>query len=322
MLNVSALKEYKFNDLNMRASNDEMLNKLTTLLSSGDFQTRRGGKDFNPLSTTTVKNNLDTYLSLHSIKYDKKFTQAYLDNTNFYQADIEEEGGNQRMRFRNDERQVVGDYDFTKNGGFNASFNNPTDYYVEPFKLKDGAIIMDFGREDESFKVATKITKVTPTSITTVGTVIESAMPEYPVGMTKSEVWYTSKKAAIAFAAKRTPKSTDNSEILLSNIKTKTDKYDLESSAFTNFPIESSWSKSGYPISEISADLPNNVWSFNITNNDTSNIYEYSNDILDGNKYDIETFEYISMANVRYTSGGTDTCTKVSFNDFVYVLCK
>ena len=192
VLDLSKLEDYNFS-----ATPATVQASIETVFADNNFAQYRDAMNNSVLSDSAVKSNMDNYIANNSIEYTKRFTQAYLDTHDFYQIDTEEEGGNQRFRFRNGERQTVGDGDSSATGGFNATFDNPNDFYTEPFELKDGKIIMTFSSEGKSLKISTTITAISKTAVTTLGTVLESTMSEYPVGMTKIEIWYTDKQEAL-----------------------------------------------------------------------------------------------------------------------------
>lgn len=180
ILNIAALKDYNFNDLNLSGTTTNMESKLATLLATGDFQTLRGGTDFGLINATAVKSAMDNYLENNSIEYDKKFTQAYLDNAVFYKSSDE------YPQYMN---KYVGGYiyfagDEEGDMGWNSTFSTATSTYT----LVDGIIDAHF---DDGNHATFEITEVTDTYIKTLGKLVGT-------NTTREDLWYTDKETAIA----------------------------------------------------------------------------------------------------------------------------
>lgn len=199
ILNISALKDFNLSDFNISSSAGTIEGQLTTLLATGSFQTIRGGTDFGLLDGATVKAAMDSYLDANAIKYDKKFTQAYLDKNYFYTVDSK---GPRIEYFNNGQLYFAGDSYNDDNGvlvvgaGYDGVFNIDGSG-VATYTLEDGNIITNFEGDGKLLKISSKIVEITETSITVLGTVTESNIADYPVGMTKTEIWYTDKETAV-----------------------------------------------------------------------------------------------------------------------------
>ncbi|MDF1876737.1 hypothetical protein JHD47_02780 [Sulfurimonas sp. SAG-AH-194-L11] len=197
VLDLSKLQDFNFSasDFNLSTTPTVIKGHIDILFADNTFSAYRDDTNNTVLDETGVKLVMDNYIDTNSINYDKKFTQAYLNSVDFYRIDIPEQGGNYRLRFRDNQRQIVGDYSVD---GWNATFDNPADFYTVPFEIVDGKIIMTFIIDGSSLKVSTVITSISEGSITTIGTALESTVSSIPVGTTKTEIWYTTRAAAEA----------------------------------------------------------------------------------------------------------------------------
>lgn len=176
ILNVLALKDYNLSDFHISDTNLE--SKLTTLLATPDFQTRRGGTNFGLIDSTTAKNAMDTFIATDSIKYDKKFTQAYLDAIVFYKTS--DEYPQYKNKYYNGYVYFAGDED---NGlGWNDNFSTATSTYT----IVNGVINASFDNGDN---VTLEITEVTEDYLVVTGKLGSDI---------RTQKWYTSKEAAIA----------------------------------------------------------------------------------------------------------------------------
>ena len=189
ILNVDKLKDFNFSDFDLSKSNADLETKLTTLLASADFQTVRGGTAFGLLNTTTVKTAMDSYIQDNSVKYDKKFTQSFLDTHDFYVTDVEY--GSQIQRFNNGELYYAGDSYTDDNGvfvqgaGFDGIFNIDGSG-VATYTIDNG--IVSIAYDGGSFIVTTKILNISDNFI--------EVFQQASNGKTRTVKWYTDKQAA------------------------------------------------------------------------------------------------------------------------------
>ena len=197
VLDLSKLKDFSFtlSDFNLSVSPATIKGKIQVLFADASFTSFRDNTNNTVLDETAVKTSMDTYIKENSTKFDKKFTQDYLDTVDFYMVD--DEDGAQRMRFRGSERQVVGDGDSSATGGFNANFDTPADFYTTSGKLIDGNLEINFGQASNTLTVLSQITSITDDAIYVTSKVTKSTIASLPVGLTKNETWYTNKNAAI-----------------------------------------------------------------------------------------------------------------------------
>jgi len=177
ILNISALQDYNLSDFNISDTNANLESKLTTLLATGEFQTLRGGTAFGLLDSTTVKNAMDSFLADNSVKYDKKFTQAFLDNTVFYKTS--DEYPQYKNQYRNGSIYFAGDEENSQ--GWDTDFTTASSTYV----IEDGLLKASFSNGDE---VTVKIISITDTSIE-----VEETHVVYG---SRTSTWYITKEAA------------------------------------------------------------------------------------------------------------------------------
>ena len=190
-LDLSKLKDYNFttSDFNLNADPRTVQASIETIFADNNFAQYRDDTNNSVLSQSDVKTNMDNYIDNNSIQYTKEFTQAYLDTHDFY--DYDATYGQQRIRFRDNQKQIVGDDSST---GFEATFDDPSTFYSVPFKLENGNIIFFL---ETGTSVSINIITVSENNLEVLYTIITSTNPEYPVGSFTNKTWYTDKQAAL-----------------------------------------------------------------------------------------------------------------------------
>jgi len=189
ILDLSLLKDANLSDVNLSATTSDMETTLGNLFDDDRFATNYSGSVL--LDAAAVKGTMDSYIEDNAMKYDKKFTQAYLDTVDFYVAD--KEYGSQIQRFDGGELYYAGDsytdHDtglVVQGDGYNGVFNIDGSG-VASYTLNNGNIVIAYG--GGSFIITTKILEVTDTYVK----VFQSA----PTGETRTVKWYTDKDEAI-----------------------------------------------------------------------------------------------------------------------------
>lgn len=178
ILNISALKDYNLSNFNISDTNANLESRLTTLLATGEFQTLRGGTAFGLLDSGIVKNSMDSFLANNSVKYDKKFTQAFLDHTVVYRTSSEYP--QYKNKFIDGKIYFAGD---DANGqGWDSTFSN--DGINSTYTLQDGIIHTSFS---DGHNPTYEITEVTDNYLLVTGRLGSDS---------RVETWYTSKEAA------------------------------------------------------------------------------------------------------------------------------
>ena len=193
VLDLSKLQDFNFtaSDFNLSAQTTDVKGKIDILFADNNFAAFRDDTNNTVLDSTAVKAAMDSYIASNSTKYDKKFTQSYLDNTDFYAVD---DLGPLIMRFDNGQLYYAGDSYKDDNDnivvgeGFNGVFNIDGSG-IAGYTLENGVITIGYG--GGSYKATIEITAVTDTSIT----VFQKGISD---GKTKTVTWYTDKNAAIA----------------------------------------------------------------------------------------------------------------------------
>ncbi len=189
VLDLSKLKDYNFtsSDFNLSATTATVEAKIDILFADNSFSSFRDTTNNNVIDATTVKSNMDTYINTNSINFDKKFTQAYLDNTDFYATD---DLGPLIMRFDNGQLYYAGDSYEDDNGqvvqgaGWNGIFDIDGSGVAE-YTLENGVISIVYG--GGSFIVTTKIIEITNDYV--------KVFQQRTDGETQTLKWYTSKEA-------------------------------------------------------------------------------------------------------------------------------
>ncbi|MDF1884330.1 hypothetical protein JHD49_10285 [Sulfurimonas sp. SAG-AH-194-C21] len=183
LLDLSKLRDYNFtaNDFNLSATTATIKAKIDTLFADNDFASYRDASNNSVIDATTVKSNMDAFITSNSIVYDKKFTQAYLGSHVFYSR-VDGTPDLFETRFIDGKVQAVGGNNIVQT----------------TYELKDGKLIQLYIGNGIRFKISYVITSISGTSITVLATVIESTglTAETAVGSIKSEIIYTNKVAA------------------------------------------------------------------------------------------------------------------------------
>ncbi len=85
VLDLSKLKDYNFtDDINITAAPSALQTKLSTLLSTGSFQTKVDDTNLTLLTETEVKNNMDAFIGNYTTENLKMFTETYIAGKTFY----------------------------------------------------------------------------------------------------------------------------------------------------------------------------------------------------------------------------------------------
>jgi len=185
VIDLSLLADANLSDVNLSAVTADMETKITELFTDPRFSDAKFSfnSGISLLNANDVKNKMDTFIEDNSVKYDKKFTQAYLDETVFYKTSAE------YPQYKN---KYVGGYIY-----FAGDDSNGNTYDVEfsegaqesTYTLEDGKIIANFS---DAQGVTMQITEINEDYI-----VVTSRLGSE----TRVEKWYTNKAVAIEAAA-------------------------------------------------------------------------------------------------------------------------
>ncbi len=83
-LDLTKLKDFNFTNIDLSSPTNTIEIKLATMLATASFQFLIDQTNHTLIDATTAKNNMKTYIDNNSIKFDKKFTQNYLDGKTLY----------------------------------------------------------------------------------------------------------------------------------------------------------------------------------------------------------------------------------------------
>ena len=188
MLDVLKLKDM---DLSTFSLSDTPLNnegKISTKFADNNFVTTSGVLTPTLIDAQTAKTNLKNNVALSAIKYNKKFTQAYLDQVTLYIVENEDGYGNSvpsyilSKQFRNG--IGYGDESGTPGGG--SGFENWGTYSID----ENGVIKFTSSNGDGSYQL--KINAVYTDYIEIYGSEDDGKTWEH------AENWYTDKSKAQA----------------------------------------------------------------------------------------------------------------------------
>lgn len=84
ILDLSKLKDYSFNDVNLSATTNDITTKLNNILITGNFVNDFADGNTTVINATIANSALKTFVKNNSIKFDKKFTVGYLNGKTFY----------------------------------------------------------------------------------------------------------------------------------------------------------------------------------------------------------------------------------------------
>ncbi len=191
VLDLSKLQDFNFTatDFNLSALPATIKGKIDVLFADNSFTAYRDDTNNTVLDETAVKSAMDTYIESSSIEYDKKFTQAYLDNQDFYAID---DLGPLIMRFNDGQLYYAGDSYEDNNSvlvvgaGYDGNFTIDVSG-VAAYTLVDGTI--SIGYSGGAVTISTTVTELTDDYVKvsqTDGTEIRTA------------TWYKDKTAAIS----------------------------------------------------------------------------------------------------------------------------
>ncbi|MDX9743848.1 MAG: hypothetical protein RBT59_08535 [Arcobacteraceae bacterium] len=78
MLDVSKLQDANLSDINISATVSDMTTKIANKFADNGFSQYRDTTNNTPVDATTAKNSMKAYVGENSVKFDKKFTEEYL----------------------------------------------------------------------------------------------------------------------------------------------------------------------------------------------------------------------------------------------------
>ena len=175
VLDLSNLKDVNLSDVNLSINNTDMQQLIGNLFSDPRFSAKYSGATL--LTASEVKTKMDNYIRDNSTKYDKKFTQTYLDTNVFYKSS--DEYPHYKNQYRNGGIYFAGD---SANGSWDDPFGSASSTYT----IADGIIHATFSNGD---KVTVEILNVYDAYI--------EVSETHAVHGTRTSIWYTDKSAAL-----------------------------------------------------------------------------------------------------------------------------
>ncbi len=183
VLDLSKLQDYDFADVNLSVAPSAMEVEIPNLISAISSNPAFGASFLDTNTTlidaVAVKTAMDTYIDDNSMKYDKKFTQLFLDNNDFYMSSTD--NGAYRNKYRNGDIYFAGDE--IGDAAWDSNFTTPSSTYT----LVDGKINAMFSTGEN---VIFEIKEITNKYVKVIGKLVGA---ETSIEST----WYMSKEAAV-----------------------------------------------------------------------------------------------------------------------------